>query len=117
MAREPCRRPGTDLPAAPGQRALRADLATGEGLSRLPRQVAAVVFCAAPDRRDEAAYRALYLDGLRRLLDACEVDDLDPLVRGAGRRSTAACAQRSGEERQESAHHRAHAPTRLIEQP
>jgi nucleoside-diphosphate-sugar epimerase len=57
--------------ASPGLRTLRADLATGEGLARLPRQAEALVFCAAPDRRDEAAYRALYLDGLRRLLDAC----------------------------------------------
>lgn len=58
--------------AAPGIRPLRADLATGEGLARLPRTLGALVFCAAPDRRDEAAYRALYLDGLRRLLDATE---------------------------------------------
>ena len=57
---------------APGVRGLRADLASGEGLSRLPRRAEALVFCAAPDRRDEAAYRALYVDGLRRLLDACE---------------------------------------------
>ena len=57
--------------ATPGLRTLRADLASGEGLARLPRQAEALVFCAAPDRRDEAAYRALYLDGLRRLLDAC----------------------------------------------
>lgn len=56
----------------PGIRALRADLATGEGLERLPRVLGALVFCAAPDRRDEAAYRALYLDGLRRLLDATD---------------------------------------------
>lgn len=61
-----------EVPAAPGQRTLRADLASGEGLSRLPRRAQALVFCAAPDQRDEAAYRALYLDGLRRLLDACE---------------------------------------------
>lgn len=57
--------------AVPGLRTLRADLASGEGLARLPRQAEALVFCAAPDRRDEAAYRALYFDGLRRLLDAC----------------------------------------------
>jgi len=63
-----------DAEALPGLRRLRADLATGEGLARLPRQVQALVFCAAPDRRDEPAYRALYLDGLRRLLDACDAD-------------------------------------------
>ena len=49
-------------------RALRVDLASGEGFARLPRRPEALVFCAAPDRRDEAAYRALYVDGLRRLL-------------------------------------------------
>jgi nucleoside-diphosphate-sugar epimerase len=61
-----------EVEPAPGVRGLRADLATGEGLARLPRRAEALVFCAAPDRRDEAAYRALYVDGLRRLLDACE---------------------------------------------
>lgn len=62
----------SEAAAAPGIRPLRADLATGEGLARLPRTLGALVFCAAPDRRDEAAYRALYLDGLRRLLDATD---------------------------------------------
>ena len=61
-----------EVESAPGVRGLRADLATGEGLARLPRRAEALVFCAAPDRRDAAAYRALYVDGLRRLLDACE---------------------------------------------
>lgn len=61
-----------DVAMSPGVRGVRADLASGEGLSRLPRRVEALVFCAAPDRRDEAAYRALYVDGLRRLLDACD---------------------------------------------
>lgn len=61
-----------DVDAAPGVRTHRADLATGAGLATLPRQAVTLVFCAAPDQRDEAAYRALYHDGLRRLLDACE---------------------------------------------
>ncbi|TNJ35358.1 NAD-dependent epimerase/dehydratase family protein [Arenimonas terrae] len=65
-----------ELAMAPGIRTLRADLASGEGLARLPRRVDALVFCAAPDQRDEAAYRALYLDGLRRLMDACEAPRL-----------------------------------------
>ncbi len=59
-----------------GIRSLRADLATGAGLERLPRQAQAIVFCAAPDERSEPAYRALYLDGLRRLLDACDAPRL-----------------------------------------
>lgn len=61
-----------DTAMSPGVRGVRADLASGEGLSRLPRRVEALVFCAAPDQRDESAYRALYVDGLRRLLDACD---------------------------------------------
>lgn len=55
----------------PGVRPVVADLATGQGLDALPREAAALVFCAAPDQRDEDAYRALYVDGLARLLDAC----------------------------------------------
>lgn len=61
-----------DLAPGAGVRSHRADLATGEGLSTLPRQAVSIVFCAAPDQRDEAAYRALFHDGLRRLLDAVE---------------------------------------------
>ena len=61
-----------DVTAGDGVRAHRADLATGEGLSTLPRQAVSIVYCAAPDQRDEAAYRALFHDGLRRLLDAVE---------------------------------------------
>jgi electron-transferring-flavoprotein dehydrogenase len=61
----------SDADAGEGVRRHRANLATGEGLSTLPREAVALVFCAAPDQRDEAAYRALFHDGLRRLLDAC----------------------------------------------
>lgn len=57
------------MPAAEGVRAVRADLCSGEGFAALPRQLDALVFCAAPAERSEAAYRALYRDGLRRLLD------------------------------------------------
>ncbi len=62
------RRRAVDAPE--GQRTLRADLLTGEGFAALPPRVDAVVFCPAPDRRDEAAYDALFVDGLRRLADA-----------------------------------------------
>lgn len=55
-----------------GLRAVRADLRTGEGFGALPKRLDALVFCAAPDERTEAAYRALYRDGLRRLLDRGE---------------------------------------------
>lgn len=52
-----------------GIRRVCADLTTGDGLQSLPRHAEALVFCAAPDRRDEAAYRALFVDGLRRVSD------------------------------------------------
>ena len=61
---------------APGLRGVRADLATGDGLARLPRQAEALLFCVAPDSRDERAYRALYRDGLRRLLERVDVPRL-----------------------------------------
>ena len=63
-----------EIDAGTRVRALRADLATGEGFDRLPRRPEAVVFCAAPDRRDEPAYRALFVDGLRRLLDRVDAE-------------------------------------------
>lgn len=65
-----------DVAQHPGVRPVRADLATGEGLSRLPKRPDALVFCAAPDQRDEAAYRKLYVDGLCRLLDAIDTPRL-----------------------------------------
>jgi nucleoside-diphosphate-sugar epimerase len=48
---------------------LRGDLARPESLAGLP-GVDAVVFAPAPDARDEAAYRAVFIDGLRHLIDA-----------------------------------------------
>ncbi|HEY4294477.1 NAD-dependent epimerase/dehydratase family protein [Luteibacter sp.] len=48
---------------------LRGDLTRPETLAGLPR-ADAVVFAPAPDARDEAAYRAVFVDGLRHLLEA-----------------------------------------------
>ncbi|MDF3980937.1 NAD-dependent epimerase/dehydratase family protein [Luteibacter sp. PPL201] len=48
---------------------LRGDLTRPETLANLP-AVDALVFAATPDRRDEAAYRAVFVDGLRHLLAA-----------------------------------------------
>jgi electron-transferring-flavoprotein dehydrogenase len=62
-----------DVPMGPGVRAVRADLRSGEGFDAIPKRLDALVFCAAPDERTEAAYRALYRDGLRRLLDRAEI--------------------------------------------
>lgn len=74
-----------------GIRHLRVNLATGEGIDRLPRRPDALVFCAAPDERNEAAYRALFVDGMRRLLDRLQVGRLLFVS------STAVYAQDAGE--------------------
>lgn len=66
------RRSERTMPA--GVRGLCADIVSGEGWARLPRRPDVLVFCAAPDQRDEVAYRRLYVDGLRRLLDTLQVD-------------------------------------------
>ena len=39
---------------------------------KVPDGVTHVAFCAAPDEGSEAAYRGVYVDGLRRLLDAID---------------------------------------------
>jgi len=80
-----------DVPAIDGVRMQRADLATGEGFARLPRRPDALVFCATPDERNEAAYRRLFVDGLRRVLDG-----IDPL-RVFFVSSTAVYAEDAGE--------------------
>ena len=48
---------------------LRGDLTRPASLEGLP-AVDAVVFAPAPDARDEATYRSLFVDGLRHLLNA-----------------------------------------------
>jgi nucleoside-diphosphate-sugar epimerase len=48
---------------------LRGDLTRPETLSGLP-DVDALVFAPAPDARDEAAYRAVFVEGLRHVLEA-----------------------------------------------
>ena len=58
-----------DLPN--GIRSVAADLISGEGLTKLPSQADALVFCVAPDERTANAYRRLYVEGLQRLLVQC----------------------------------------------
>lgn len=55
--------------AGDGLRWLRGDLTRPETLRGLP-AVDALVFAPAPDRREESAYRALFVDGLRHLVAA-----------------------------------------------
>jgi len=54
---------------------LAADLTRPETLTALPEGIARVVFLPTPDARTPEAYRAVFVDGLRHLLDA-----LDPAL-------------------------------------
>jgi len=58
--------------ADPAIRWIRGDLTRPDTLSGLP-TVDAVVFAPTPDARDEPGYRAVFLDGLRHLIDALPV--------------------------------------------
>ena len=57
---------------APGLRWLRGDLTRPESLRGLPPGIARVVYAPTPGARDEAAYRAIFVDGLKHLLDALD---------------------------------------------
>lgn len=64
----------------PGLRWLGADLATPHGLGGLPAGVARLVYLPAPDVRDRATYRALFVDGLRHLLAALDARALQQVL-------------------------------------
>ena len=53
-----------------GIRWLRADLTRPETLRELPAGITRLVYLPTPDRRDESAYRATFVDGLCHLLEA-----------------------------------------------
>lgn len=55
-----------------GIRWLRGDLTQPETLRELPAGVTRVVYLPTPDRRDKAAYREIFVDGPRHLLDALD---------------------------------------------
>ena len=55
-----------------GIRWLRGDLTRPETLRELPVCITRVVYLPTPDRRDEAAYRSTFVDGLRHLLGALD---------------------------------------------
>ena len=58
--------------SVPGLRWLEGDLTAPHTLRGLPDGLARVVYLPAPDARDKAAYRALFVDGLRHLLEALD---------------------------------------------
>jgi nucleoside-diphosphate-sugar epimerase len=57
-------------------RHISANAVTGEGLLALPNQAKTLVYCLAPDERNEAAYRDTYLHGLQRVLAICRPERL-----------------------------------------
>ena len=62
-------------PPAQGPRGLRwigADLAAPQTLQGLPANLTRLVYLPAPDARDKAAYRVLFVDGLRHVLEALD---------------------------------------------
>ncbi|KRE88572.1 NAD(P)-dependent oxidoreductase [Frateuria sp. Soil773] len=59
--------------AGDGLRWLRGDLVRPESLAGLPEGITQLVYLPTPDARDEAAYRAVFLDGLAGLCRALDV--------------------------------------------
>ncbi|HEY0197109.1 MAG TPA: NAD-dependent epimerase/dehydratase family protein [Rhodanobacter sp.] len=59
---------------------LQGDLTRPERLRGLPDDITQLVYLPTPDRRDEAAYRAVFVDGLRRLLDVLGTTSLQRVL-------------------------------------
>jgi len=74
---------------------VRGDLATGEGLAAAAAGVTALVYAASADGFTDDAYRAAYVDGLGRVLDALR-GARAPLERVLFTSSTAVYAQSDG---------------------
>jgi nucleoside-diphosphate-sugar epimerase len=55
-----------------GIRWLRGDLTQPDTLSELPESITRLIYLPAPDARDEATYRAVFVDGLRHLFSALD---------------------------------------------
>ena len=62
----------SDVPLPAGVLPLRADLTDAASLAALPDDIDRVIFLPTPGHRDEAAYRRLFLQGLRNLLAALD---------------------------------------------
>lgn len=59
---------------------LRGDLTNPASLGRLPAGITRLVYLPAPAARDKAAYRAIFVDGLRHLLDALDIGKLQRVL-------------------------------------
>ena len=60
------------LPMPEGVRAIQGDMLECRDLAKLPMTPDWLVFCATPDARTEAAYRRLFVDGLRGCLEVLQ---------------------------------------------
>ena len=63
-----------------GVRWLRGDLTQPESLRALPEGITHVVYAPTPGAREEAAYRAVFADGLKHLLDALSASPLQRVL-------------------------------------
>lgn len=63
-----------------GMHWLRSDLTQPMTLRGLPAGITQLVYLPTPDRRDAAAYRAIFVDGLQHLLDALGRDSLQRVL-------------------------------------
>jgi nucleoside-diphosphate-sugar epimerase len=70
------------LPAADGSGIhwLQGDLTQPDTLRDLPDGITQLVYLPTPDERDPIAYRTLFVDGLRHLLDALDSDRLERVL-------------------------------------
>ncbi len=59
---------------------LHGDLTDPASLRGLPAGISRLVYLPAPAARDKAAYRAIFVDGLRHLLDALDVRKMEHVV-------------------------------------
>jgi len=80
----------------PGIAPWRIDLTDRDGYDAPPAAFDTLFFTASADRRDEAAYRAIYVDALRDLLEHLRASDC-PLERVFFTSSTAVYGQSDGE--------------------
>lgn len=63
-----------------GIHGIQGDLTRPETLRALPNDITHLVYLPTPDARDEALYRAVFVDGLRHLLDAVGSPGLQRLL-------------------------------------
>lgn len=73
-------RRGAGEPVPDGIHWIRGDLTRPDTLRDVPRDISHVVYLPTPDGRDEALYRAVFVDGLGHLLDALDRNALQRLV-------------------------------------